>query len=400
MSSLLFLLFIVGVAVLITTVAYITSLKKSLSQAMQKAQLLELEKRLLEEKLLDREKYWLDNQRTMKETVRLFAQEALCDTQHSFMSLAEKTFSSRDEKTMKPLQESFERMNHAFCELKSHCHGDISSLKDHIEKVQKEASRLSKALTEPTVRGRWGEMHLRRAVEIAGMLPYVDFIEQNTFSSKEVRVRPDMIIRLPMNRVIVVDAKVPFPNKEGREALFDSPDRASTLKEYSQQVLEHIKRLGRKEYWASAERTPDFVVMYLPGEGFLLDALFHDDSLIEESAKRRVVLATPMTLIALLKVIAQCWSESELEKNAEKVVLEARRSLNHIKKYFEETAKVGKALSKSMDTFSRSQRMLDEMLLPSLRLLSQLTGSEASGSSTPSLLTEEGIRTQADILEE
>jgi len=382
-------LFIVCAGTLIAMIAYAHSLKKSLSIAVQKVQFLELEKRLLGEKLTDREKYWLESQTAMKETVRLFAQEALCDTQHSLVSLAEKSFSSRDEKTMKPLQESFEKMNHAFCELKTHCHGDILSLRDHIDKVQKEASRLSKALTEPTVRGKWGEMHLRRAVEIAGMLPYVDFIEQNTFSSKDVRLRPDMIIRLPMNRIIVVDAKVPFISRVGTAADFDAPDRASKLKDYSQQVLEHIKRLGRKEYWASAEKTPDFVVMYLPGEGFLLDALFEDDSLIEESAKRRVVLASPMTLIALLKVIAQCWAESELGKNAEKVVLEARRSLNHIKKYFEEMVKVEKSLSKTVETFSRSQRMLDEMLLPSLRLLSQLTGHEASGQSTPSVLVDE-----------
>ena len=381
--------FIVCALALIAMGAYAYALKKELVRALQKTELLELEKRFVEERCSERDKYWAESQKTMKETVRLFAQEALCDTQHSLVSMAEKSFSSRDEKTMKPLQEAFEKMHHAFCDLRTHCHGDISSLREHIDKVQKEASRLSKALTEPTVRGRWGEMHLRRAVEIAGMLPYVDFVEQNTFTTKESKIRPDMIIRLPMNRIIVVDAKVPFISRVGVGADYDAPDRVSKLQEYSQQVLEHMKRLSRKEYWATSDKAPDFVVMYLPGEGFLLDALFHDDTLIEEASKRRVVLASPMTLIALLKVIAQCWAESELEKNAEKVVFEARRSLNHIKKYFDETAKVGKFLSKTVETFSHSQRMLDEMLLPSLRLLSQLTGTESSGSVAPSILVDE-----------
>jgi DNA recombination protein RmuC len=400
-------LFIVSVGGLIAMIAYSHSLKKALMVSVNEGRflqdakrVLEIEKHFLEEKFSERELFWQESQKTMKETVRFLAQEALCDTQNSLVSLAEKSFSSRDEKTMRPLQEAFERMNHAFCELRSHCHIDIVSLRDHIDKVQKEASRLSKALTEPTVRGKWGEMHLRRAVEIAGMLPYVDFIEQNTFSSKEVRLRPDMIIRLPMNRVIVVDAKVPFPNREGVSHLsLDAPERILKLKEYSQQVLEHIKRLGRKEYWASPDKTPDFVVMYLPGEGFLLDALFEDDSIIEESAKRRVVLASPMTLIALLKVISQCWAESELEKNAEKVVLEARRSLSHIKKYFEETAKVGRSLSKTVETFSRSQRILEEILYPSLRLLSQLTGSEVRGTTVSSILVEETMEQEDEAVE-
>lgn len=378
-------------ALFVFSTVYAYSLKKSLIRACgeigvlrEEKRFLEFEKKAIEEKLSDRDTFWKESQTAMKETVRLFAQEALYDTQNSLVSFAEKSFASRDEKMMKPFQEAFERMHSSFCELKSHCHGDISSLREHVEKVQKEASRLSKALTEPTVRGKWGEMHLRRAVEIAGMLPYVDFIEQNTYETKESRIRPDMIIRLPMNRIVVVDAKVPFLQRDGVSSGHELHDTTGRLKEYSQQVLEHIKRLGRKEYWASTDKAPDFVVMYLPGEGFLLDALFDNDSIIEEASKRRVVLSTPMTLIALLKMIAQCWAETELEKNAEKVVLEARRALGHLNKYVTETAKVGKALSKTVETFSRSQRMLDDILLPSLRLLSQLTGKEMSETAVPS----------------
>lgn len=336
---------------------------------------LEIENRVLQEKLIERENLWKETQRTMQETIRLFAKESLSEVQGSFLSLAEKSFSARDEKTIKPFQESFERMFHSFSELKNFCHNDISSLKGHVDKVQKEASRLAKALTEPTVRGKWGEMHLKRAVEIAGMLPYVDFVEQDSLTSK---LRPDMVIRLPMNRCIVVDAKAPFPAREEAALLSDLDAKRGKLKEYSQQVLDHIRRLGKKEYWASADKAPDFVVMYLPGEAFLLDALFEDASIIEESARRKVVLATPMTLIAILKLISQCWTESELEKNVELILIEAKRSMSHIKRYIDETGKVEKSIAKSLELFHRSQKTMDELIVPSLNLLSECTLKEVA----------------------
>ena len=328
---------------------------------------LEVEHRQLLERAAERETFWKETQKNMQETIRLFAKEALSEAQISFLSMAEKSFSLRDEKTLRPFHEAFERMYHSFADLKMHCHGDISSLKEHVDKVQKEASRLAKALTEPTVRGKWGEVHLKRAVEIAGMLPYVDFMEQSSLSSG---LRPDMVIRLPMNRTIVVDAKTPFPARDEASLLTDVEAKKDKLKEYSAQVLDHIKRLSKKEYWASVEKAPDFVIMYMPGEAFLLDALFENASLIEESSKRKVVLATPMTLIAILKIISQCWTETELEKNIEQILHEAKRAMAHMKRYFDETNKVEKALEKSIELFHRSQKTRDELLLPSLEFLS------------------------------
>lgn len=346
---------------------------------------LEIENKVLKEKLLERESFWKETQKNMQETIRLFAKESLSEVQGSFLSFAEKSFSARDEKTIKPFQESFERMFQSFSELKHYCQSDMSSLKGHVDKVQKEASRLAKALTEPTVRGKWGEMHLRRAVEIAGMLPYVDFVEQDQLSS---RLRPDMVIRLPMNRTIVVDAKAPFPAREEAALLTDLEEKKGKLQEYSGQVLDHIRRLGKKEYWANVEKAPDFVIMYLPGEAFLLDALFDDASIIEESSRRKVVLATPMTLIAILKLIAQCWTESELEKNIELVLSEAKRAMNHMKRYLDETAKVEKSMVKSLELFHKSQKTMDELLQPSLHLLSQCNLKEVSAPVAPALILE------------
>ena len=346
---------------------------------------LEIENKVLKEKLLERESFWKETQKNMQETIRLFAKESLSEVQGSFLSFAEKSFSARDEKTIKPFQESFERMFQSFSELKHYCQSDMSSLKGHVDKVQKEASRLAKALTEPTVRGKWGEMHLRRAVEIAGMLPYVDFVEQDQLSS---RLRPDMVIRLPMNRTIVVDAKAPFPAREEAALLTDLEEKKGKLQEYSGQVLDHIRRLGKKEYWANVEKAPDFVIMYLPGEAFLLDALFDDASIIEESSRRKVVLATPMTLIAILKLIAQCWTESELEKNIELVLSEAKRAMSHMKRYLDETAKVEKSMVKSLELFHKSQKTMGELLQPSLHLLSQCNLKEVSAPVAPALILE------------
>jgi DNA recombination protein RmuC len=178
---------------------------------------------------------------------------------------------------------------------------------------------LVQALRTPLVRGRWGEVQLRRVVELAGMLPYCDFVEQPSLMAEFGRQRPDLIVRLPGGKTIVIDAKVPL------EAYLDASDRQDEgarhrrLLDHARQVRDHMTKLGAKSYWENAQPSPEFVVMFLPGEAFFQSALQHDPELIDFGVRCRVFPASPITLIALLQVVAQGWRHERLAQNAEEI---------------------------------------------------------------------------------
>jgi DNA recombination protein RmuC len=178
---------------------------------------------------------------------------------------------------------------------------------------------LIRALRTPTVRGRWGEIQLRRVIEMAGMLPYCDFLEQPSLITEQGRQRRDLIVRLPGGKTIVVDAKVPL------EAYLDATDaqddavRDRRMVDHARQVREHMTKLGAKSYWEQVQPSPEFVVMFLPGESFFQSALQHDPELIDFGVRCQVFPASPITLIALLQVVAQGWRHERLAQNAEEI---------------------------------------------------------------------------------
>lgn len=187
------------------------------------------------------------------------------------------------------------------------------------ELLRGETLNLVRALRAPSVRGRWGEIQLRRVVEMAGMLPYCDFDEQPTLVAEYGRQRPDLIVKLPGGKTIVVDAKVPL------EAYLDATDqqdhliRERKLADHSRQVRDHMAKLGAKSYWAQVQPSPEFAVMFLPGEAFFHSALQHDAELIDFGVRHQVFPASPITLIALLQVVAQGWRHERLARNAEEI---------------------------------------------------------------------------------
>jgi DNA recombination protein RmuC len=195
----------------------------------------------------------------------------------------------------------------------------IGQLAQGQHQLRDTTQNLVQALRTPLVRGRWGEVQLRRVVELAGMLPYCDFVEQPTLIAEIGRQRPDLIVRLPGGRTIVIDAKVPL------EAYLDASDtqeegvRRRRLLDHARQVRDHMSKLGAKSYWESAQPSPEFVVMFLPGESFFQSALQHDPDLIDFGVRCRVFPASPITLIALLQVVAQGWRHERLAQNAEEI---------------------------------------------------------------------------------
>lgn len=195
----------------------------------------------------------------------------------------------------------------------------LQSLNQEQDRLRVETHNLVRALRTPSVRGRWGEMQLRRVVELAGMLEYCDFDEQPSLLSDAGQQRPDLIVKLPGGRTLVVDAKVPLEAYLDAQDVQDEARRAERLDDHARQVRDHMTKLGTKSYWEQVQPSPEFVIMFLPGESFFQSALQQDPSLIEFGVRCQVFPASPITLIALLQVVAHGWRHERLARNAEEV---------------------------------------------------------------------------------
>jgi DNA recombination protein RmuC len=239
-------------------------------------------------------------------------------------------------------------------------------------KLHDATGSLVSALKAPAVRGRWGEMQLRRVVELAGMLEHCDFDEQTTLAGVDGRLRPDMIIHLPGGRRIVVDAKAPLgAYLEAREAP-DDETRAAKYRQHAAQVRAHITKLGAKSYWDALDAAPDMVVMFLPGEPLYSVALEHMPELMEEGQAQKVMVATPMTLIALLRTASFGWREERLAENAQRISDEGRRLHERIATVMEHFADLGNSLNQSVKHFNKSLRSFEQRVVVSARRLDEM----------------------------
>ena len=233
--------------------------------------------------------------------------------------------------------------------------------------LSRETRNLVTALRRPDVRGRWGEMTLKRLVELSGMSAHADFTEQHYQLTESGAIRPDMIVHMPERRDIVVDVKTPLDAYLAAVEAQTEDDRARELKRHAQVVSARVRELAGKQYWAQFEQSPDFVVLFLPGDQFLSAALQENPDLIDESLRQNVMLATPTSLVALLKTVALGWKQAALAENAAEIRKLGEDMYKRLGVFGDHLAKLGKSLGASVDSFNKAVGSLEQQVMPAAR---------------------------------
>ncbi|MDP4724888.1 MAG: DNA recombination protein RmuC [Alphaproteobacteria bacterium] len=331
------------------------------------------------------------SQQQFQTLLESMSQKALIANNESFLNLAKSTFTDLHEraktemdqkqtnisKMIEPLQKSLEQVDkkmenlekeraHAFTDMRRQVIDLIATQKE----LRLETSNLVKALRSPTGRGQWGEMQLKRVVEMAGMLSHCDFIEQVTVA--EGRLRPDLIIRLPGNKTIVVDAKTPLMAYLEAFECHDEQKKAQLLQDHARQVRAHIRILSQRNYSEQFDQSPEFVVMFIPGESIFSAALEADPSLIEYGVHERVIMATPTTLIALLRAVSYGWQQEAVAENARQIWQLGRDFYKRLNDFASHLGKVGKHLSQSVGAYNDSVGTFERRVLVSARKFKDL----------------------------
>jgi DNA recombination protein RmuC len=236
----------------------------------------------------------------------------------------------------------------------------------------RQTAQLAKALSRPEVRGRYGEIQLRRVAELAGMVPYCDFLEQQTARDGDgAAQRPDMVVRLPNDRVIVVDAKANLGAYLDAAASGDDAEREAHLERFARHIADQAKKLGDKKYWRHQGRAPDFVVMFVPGDQFIDAALARRPELIEQSSQAGVILASPSTLIGLLRAVAVGWGEHAVNENARALLRLATELHERAVTAAEHTARLGRSLTQAVNGYNDLVGSIESRLLPAARRMEE-----------------------------
>lgn len=329
----------------------------------------------------------------LESTLKGLCQDALQDNAQNFFRIAQESFGKLHDQAktdlatrQQAISASLEPIKHALgdfdrkvTEVEKERNSSFAALKEQMSQVLKaeqalssETSQLKQALVTPQVRGSWGEMQLRRAVELSGMVPHCDFLEQVTTRVDGEVSRPDMLIKLPDEKVVIVDAKTPLESFLKALAAEVDSDQATFFQHHARHVRGHIDALAKREYWQKFANSPEFVVLFLPGETFLASALRYDPELLDYGAGKSVLLVTPTTLIALLRSVAFGWRQDRLSKEAaaiSKVGHELHKRIGDLGKHW---ARLGRYLDVSVKTYNQATATLESRVLPSARKFEKL----------------------------
>lgn len=280
---------------------------------------------------------------------------------------------------VRPIRETLEKTERQIREMEKERRQAFGSLSEQLRLMadserllRQETQNLVNALRRPEVRGQWGEMTLKRLAELAGMVEHCDFYEQEQRMGPEGALRPDMVVRMPDSRELVVDAKTPLDAYLSAMEARSEGERAEQLKRHARKLRERMRELASKAYWTQFKHSPDFVVLFIPGDQFLASALEQDPALLEDALANKVILATPTSIIALLRAVAFGWRQQTLAENAERIRELGEELYRRLGSFTEHLARLGKALGQSVDNYNKAVGSLERQVLPGARKFTEL----------------------------
>ena len=371
----------------------LVELQRQLADATQRGARLETIIRRDRQAMREKLAFMEDWQARMGDAYKALSAASLRENNQVFLDLAQSALarqldaarsdltqrSQAVETMLQPIRETLARYDQQVLSLeraREKAYGELSQQLHAMAITQdlfrKETGKLVKALRVPHVRGRWGEITLKRVAEMAGLQAYCDFYEQPTASGERGRLRPDMMVRLPGGRLILVDAKVPLAAYLDALETASEKEREGHLDRHAQQVATHIQQLSAKSYWSHFDPTPEFVVLFIPGENFFSAALSRNPGLIESGVQKNVILATPTTLIALLKAVAYGWRQEQAAANAENVCRQGRELYERLQVMARHVDQMGKALESCVQHYNRMAGSLERRVLTAARRFEDL----------------------------